>query len=193
MELREEEQLVNAVRSAKDDFGHNYPKKFGGAVAVEILRRKLQCCSIASSRRDVFVRDVPVETDLVIPYAGERPLMELLYEPHQVAVALEVKKSGIFGARGIQAIRRSFNLLREKGVCCAYFTFEDMKGYKFAGTPESLGCRCFTMAWHKTSEGPFEPTEEWKAFVDFLRERLEARDRGRAARACRAAPECPRR
>jgi hypothetical protein len=169
----DERDIVNKVRKAKEYFGPDCPKKFGGAAAVEILRAALNNEGIATSRRDVFVRGVSVEVDLIIPHSEEEPFMELLYDPHQVAVALEVKKAGIFGKAGLDSIRQNFDRLRAKGIRrCAYFTFEERRNYKWKGTPENLCCPCFTLAWQKNTDGPFEPTCDWKRFVTFLRKAI---------------------
>ena len=163
-------EIVNKVRKAKEDFGPNCPKKFGGAAGVEILRAALHDEGIATSRRDVFVRGVPVEVDLIVPHRDAKPVMDLRYEPNQVAVVLEVKKSGIFGKAGLDNIRQSFAQLRAKGIRrCAYVTFEDRRTYKWKGTRENLGCPCFTLAWHKKTDGPLELTRDWERLVTFLR------------------------
>ena len=51
------ENIIERVRKAKSDFGECYPKKFGGAASVEILRDELGKESILTSRRDVYIKD----------------------------------------------------------------------------------------------------------------------------------------
>ena len=164
------EEIVDKARKAKKDFGANCPKKFAGAVAIEILRAALNDEGIVTSPRDVFVRGVPVEVDLIVPYKDEKPFLGLLYEPKQVAVALEVKKSGSFGEGALDKIRFDFARLREAGIRCAYVTFEERQSYRWKATTENLGFPCFTLAWHKKTDGPLEPTQEWERLVGFLRE-----------------------
>ncbi len=48
--------------------------KFEGHLAVETLKQALADEGIASSARDVFVKGVPVELDLLIPRIGASPL-----------------------------------------------------------------------------------------------------------------------
>jgi len=167
------QEIVQSARRAKEDFGPGYPKKFGGAVSIEILRAALREEGIKTSRRDVFIRGVPLEIDLIVPKENAAPApFELLYEPEHVGVALEVKKLGAFAERGRDKIRDDFARLREAGVNCAYVTFEDRENYRWRPTRETVGFPCFALAWHKTTNGPLDPTrddEGWEALVSFLR------------------------
>lgn len=164
------EEIVEKARKAKKDFGAHCPKKFAGAVVVEILRAALNDEGILTSPRDVFVRGVPVEIDLIVPYKGEQPCLGLLYEPNHVAVALEVKKSGLFGEHALTTIRSNVAWLREAGIRCAYVTFEERQSYRWKATTENLGVPCFTLAWHEKTDGPLQPTQDWEHLVAFLRE-----------------------
>jgi hypothetical protein len=164
--------VVETARKVKKDFGPNCPKKFGGAASIEILRAALDEEGIGTSRRDVFIRGVPVELDLIVPRKDAKPWLELLFEPQQVAIALEVKKSGSFGEGTIDKIRADFAQLREVGVRSAYVTLEERGSYKWKATYENLGFPCFTLAWHKRTDGPLEPTEDWERLIGFLRKAL---------------------
>ena len=167
------EYIVTTTRKAKAAFGGKC-SKFAGAVTVEILKAALAKESIPTSSRDVFVRGIPVEVDLLVPRQGEKPALGLLYEPRQVAAALEIKNSGSFGRGTLEKIRRDFGLFREAGVCCAYVTLEERRSYRWAASAERLGYPCFTLAWHKVTGGPIETTEDWAALVEFLRRCLVA-------------------
>ena len=96
----------------------------------------------------------------------------MLYEPQNVAVALEVKKSGCYGKGGRKKVKKDFARLRELGVKCAYVTFEDRKSYCYRPTKKWLGFPCFALAWHKGSDNsvvPVKKGENWEAFVSYLR------------------------
>jgi hypothetical protein len=165
-------EIVECLRQSKIDFGDGYPKKFGGAAAIEVLRVELQVEGIPTSRRDVYVKGFSSEIDLLVPHSDASPWLELLYEPREVAVALEVKKTGSYGEKGREKIRDDFTGLAKLGVKCAYLTFEDRESYCYRPTTEWLGFPCFALAWHKDSDGPLLPVnegEDWEAFVSFLR------------------------
>jgi len=162
------------LRKAKMVFGDNYPKKFGGAAAIEILRAELKKEGIKTSRRDVFVKGFHSEIDLIVPKKNaKKPFLNLLYEPDEVSVALEVKKSGSFGEQGRDKIRTDFGSLKKLGVKCAYVTFEDRENYRWRPTKKTVGHPCFALAWHKNTDEPLEPTKDdegWEALVKFLRQ-----------------------
>jgi hypothetical protein len=172
------QEIVERLRKAKKDFGDFYPKKFGGAAAIEILRAELCEEGVLTSRRDVYVKGFSSEIDLLVPNKDAAPWLELLYEPREVAVALEVKKTGSYTEKGRDKIKDDFARLDKLGINCAYVTFEDRESYCWRPTQESLGFPCFALAWHKVSDGPLVPTkegEDWEAFVSFLRNAIAGR------------------
>ena len=171
-------EIVERMRKAKTDFGDCYPKKFGGAAAIEILRAELREEGILTSGRDVYVKGLSSEVDLLVPKKDAEPWLELLYEPREIAIALEVKKTGTYAESGRDKIKDDFARLDKLGVKCAYVTFEERESYRWRPTQESLGFPCFALAWHKVSDGPLIPTkeeEDWEAFVRFLRREIASR------------------
>jgi hypothetical protein len=166
------EEIVRQARSASKDFQLT-SRKFSGAMTAELVKKGLLDAEIQTSARDVFIRGTPFEIDLIVPYRGEEPTLGLLYEPRQVAAALEIKKMGSFGKQTLQTIRNNFNRLRELKVACAYVTLEERKSFRYKATEENLGgFPCFTLAWHKVSDGPLEDTQDWDKLLTFLRKRI---------------------
>src|SRR4051812_19425011 len=100
--------IVERLRKAKTDFGTCYPKKFGGAAAIEILREELRHEGIVTSCRDVYVHGFSSEIDLLVPHKNASPWLELLYQAGEVAVALEVKKHGSYALQGRDKIKEDF-------------------------------------------------------------------------------------
>lgn len=167
------EEIIGLTRTLKKNFGAKCPK-FAGAVTTEILKTALEAERIDTSQRDVFVRGIPIEIDLLIPRRGRnKPEVGILYEPTQVAVALEVKNSGAFGSGAVEKIGETFRSLRKQGIACAYVTFEERENHKWAASEERLGgFRCFTLAWHKATNGPLKFTTDWRDFVAYLKEQV---------------------
>lgn len=163
------EEIVRQARNASKDFRLKC-RKFLGAVTTELMRKVLADEGIPTSARDVFIRGIPLEIDLIVPHRGEEPFLGLLYEPRQVAAALEIKKSGSFGEQTLQTIRNNFNLLHQLKVKCAYVTLEERKSYRYAASEENLGFPCFTLAWHKDTDADVETTGHWEKLLAFLRE-----------------------
>jgi hypothetical protein len=159
-------QARNACKSFQAKCG-----KFAGAVTAELMKKHLGNAGITTSARDVFIQGIPLEIDLIVPYPKEEPTQGLLYEPRQVAVALEIKKSGAFGKQTIEATKNNFKRLRDRNVACAYVTLEERRSFIYRVTKENIGgFPCFTLAWHKVTGGILEDTQEWDGLVTFLRD-----------------------
>jgi len=169
----EEDELLGEICTAAETFGAKCTK-FGGAVTVEVLRRFLIRHRIPVSCRDVYIRGLPIEIDLLIPAKDAVPAYGILYEPQQVRCVLEVKKLGSFGEPTVKTVRVSFERIARLGgaIRCAYVTLEERKGYRFAITQETIGFPCFTLFWHWGSSKSLqrETSGDWKRLVEFLQE-----------------------
>ena len=146
----EESELFDSILQGKREFGAKC-KKFTGALTVEMLKRALEERGILVSPRDVFIRGLSIEIDLLVPKTGGNPKYGLLYEPEDVVAALEVKNLGSFGKETINRIRANFELIRQTNanIYCAYVTFTERRGYKWAITEENLGFPAYTLSWHQ--------------------------------------------
>lgn len=151
-------------------------RKFSGAMTTELIKKVLADEGIPTSPRDVFIRGIPLEIDLIVPHRGEEPTLGLRYGPRQVAAALEIKKMGSFGAKTLNTIRDNFNRLREIGVACAYVTLEERKTFRHKATEENIGgFPCSTLTWHRVMNGPLEDTQDWERLLAFIRNCVSAR------------------
>jgi len=115
------------------------------------------------------------EIDLLVLHKNASPWLDLLYDPREVAVALEVKKHGSYAMQGRDKIKADFARLGKLGVVCAYVTFEDRESDCYRPTEEFLGVPCFALAWHEGSNGPLLPTKDgegWEALVSFLQKAI---------------------
>jgi len=162
------QEIVERTWEATELFGKC--GKFGGSVTIEIIRQGLQGEGIRTSARDVFVDGVPIEIDLIIPRGCAKPTLgDLLYDPMEVAVALEIKKSGCYGRQSLNSIRHGFKQLAAKGVRCAYVTLEERKSYRYRATRKTVGAPCFTLHWHQPENEDFKATNDWEKLIAFLR------------------------
>jgi hypothetical protein len=141
--------------------------KFEGHVAVEILKEALAEERIETSGRDVFIRDLPIEWDLVVPRDGAAPEFNgLLYEPTQVKFAIEVKLSGICGGvKALDGIRKNFVIARDAGVRCLYISFCDRRSQ--AATTEKLGWPAFNLTW-SLGHNRREDAGDWPRLLNLL-------------------------
>jgi hypothetical protein len=158
-----ERELLLQVQEARLAFGAEY-NKLAGSVTVEVLRSFLLKLGVPVSARDVFIRGVPVEIDLLIPSPTATPRHELIYEPSDVRAAFEVKNRGAFPGATAK-IRQSFDLIRSSSpsIYCAYITLSERKTFKEQATAENLGADVYTLFWHKGSNKNrrYDPTEDW--------------------------------
>jgi hypothetical protein len=165
-----ERELLSLVQEARRDFG---PKcqKLAGSITVELIGDFLSRLGIPVSARDVFIRGVPVELDLLVPGPMTTPRHKLIYEPSDVLAAFEVKNLGAFPG-ALASIRRSFDLIRSAnpGIYCAYITLSERKNYKWKATAENLGADVYTLFWHNSSikNRRFDPTGDWDKLISKL-------------------------
>jgi hypothetical protein len=147
--------------------------KFRGAAAVELLRKVLMDEGIAVSNRDVYVRGLPIEFDLLALRGAQPPFNGLLYEAKGVNCIIEVKLSGLINAaKALPAMRRIFRAAKAAGMACCYVCICDRRSAIV--TERALGFRCFTLT-HAVGYGPrlkYEDTGDWPRLLKFLRDAL---------------------
>jgi hypothetical protein len=161
----DENDLLRRVTAAKAEFCMKC-SKYAGAVTAEVLREVLRWHGIATSARDVFVEQIPVEIDLVVPKLNAVPRDGMLYRAEDALAALEVKKAGAFGEATIRKTRATFELIRGRNprIQCAYVTLTERRGYKWAVTEANLGFPVYTFFWYR---GSSEKNRRYEASGDF--------------------------
>lgn len=173
--MGDEHDLLKRVQAAKQAFGVKC-HKLTGSVTVEVLRSAFLESGITVSSRDVFIRGVPVEFDLLIPAPTAVPTDGVVYDPSQVIVALEIKSAGSFGDDMLTSIRRAFGLVHQANprIYCAYVTLAERKDYRWAATDANLGAATFTLFWHNGSEKAprYDPTGDWARLVRALKSQV---------------------
>jgi hypothetical protein len=132
-------------------FEEVYCQKFSGALSVELIRHHLLKHGIPVSQRDVFIKNIPIEIDLVIPRRGASAKHRLLYEPDDVVAALEIKYRGAVGAKTLQTTRQNFKRITQdyKHIQCIYIAVNETATYKYAVRSASLGFPAYTLVWYR--------------------------------------------
>ena len=151
-------------------FEETYCKKFSGALAVELIRHDLKRAGIPVSPRDVFIKGVDIEIDLVIPKRGARPKYNLVYRPEDVVAALEVKYRGVFDNQGIDRIRANFHRIQRSNrqIQCLYVTVTETKGYKGAVYSTKLGYPAYTLYWYSDRTKEHRASGDWVKLLNRL-------------------------
>ena len=64
------------------------------------------------SERDVYIKGIPIENDLMVLRPGIKSENRILYDHEDILVVLEIKSRGSFGKSIIEGIRKNFNLIK---------------------------------------------------------------------------------
>lgn len=149
--------------------------KFCGAFTAEEIRKQLKSHNLPVSRQDVFIRNVPIQIDLLIhrPRASVR-YHGLMYEPDDVLAVLEIKYRGTFSADAIGRIHDNFQTIQRANtaIACFYLTVVETRGYKNAVTSQKLGYPAYTLYWY--GKGGYKKTNDWDKLVMKLKKRVSA-------------------
>jgi hypothetical protein len=165
-------KILEGIEAAKGQFGCKCGK-YSGALTVELAKSRLQLEGIRVSLRDVFIRGVPIEIDLIIPKKRAWKGEQLSYEPCDVLAVVEIKNAGSFGDSTIQRVRRNFTRIKAMNpeIWCCYLTLSERRGFRWAVTNENCGGEAYTMFWHSESgkKRLQESTGDWDRFLKEIR------------------------
>jgi len=167
--LREEIDRVYEQGFPKKAFPKKGCKKFRGALTVEVIREHLEHEGFPVSARDVFIKGLPVEIDLLIPKGGIKPDHGILFKPEDVLVVFEIKFSGNYGEKARTRLKEHFEEITASHnyIRCAYVTVIERFTYKWKIDPEFLGPNfgVFTLNWRDAG-----PEQGWDKLLAWLRE-----------------------
>jgi len=168
-----EDELYQMIAAAKEALGPP-SRKFSGTVTTELIRQALLDSGIPVSSRDVFIRGLPLEIDLLILSKGAKPRFEVLYEPSDVLACLEVKNAGSFGESTIQGTKTAFARARAviPDAQCFYVSLRERSGFRGAVTDENVAARAFTLFEYSGSGKCYRlwPTGDWPKLQQVLQD-----------------------
>lgn len=120
--------LLKSLKSAEKSLGFS-SRQFSGAICVSLLKELINSQGLSTSEKDVFIKDVPIEFDLLIVKPNSKPLHGLLWNPDNVIAALEVKKSGTISEDGIVKTNSDFGRLRtyHPHIKLFFITFSEIR------------------------------------------------------------------
>ena len=169
-------ELLKSINLAKQSFGPPC-SKYCGSLTTEFIRQALKDIGVQVSGRDVFIRGLPTEIDLIIHKRGITAENSLLYEPQDVLVTIEVKNAGSFGDKTIQSIKQNSAAIKQANnkIRCCYLTLSERKGYKWAISEANSGCESYTLFWHSGSGANRvdQPTGDWSRFLRNMKQYQE--------------------
>ena len=153
--------------------------KYVGALTVETIREALQKHGIPVSARDVFIRGIPIEFDLLVPrHNASCPLGGILYKPEDVIAVLEIKASGLFDYNSKSRIEKCFEEVRQKNpeIFCGYVTLSERHSFhekNFGGNEWA-----YPLFWYRQikREETYESTGAWQKLLSKLHSCIESRE-----------------
>jgi len=177
--MKKELKLLNKIMKFREEMRAT---KFIGALTTELLRKELIREGFNVSNRDVFIRGIPYELDLVILKKRARAQENLLYDSNQVLAVLEIKFRGIYSRDGVENIKRVFSSIKKvnKKIKCIYLTVSENTNYKYYPDEQKLGDFSFLLLERKTNlERAIEKrklriTGDWNKLLKvFMKEKIK--------------------
>jgi len=171
--------IWNEIRAAAESCSSVRPRertKLTGALAIEVIRRRLHETGIPVSGRDVFIKGNPTEFDTLVVRPSANPLCGIVYDPIDVAAVLEIKYSGVYSADVPTALQECFQSVKatHPHIECIYLTVCENPNFKFRIITATLGFPAFTLYWWgNTKRTIVEPGDAFTSFVACLENALE--------------------
>ena len=167
----EENIIRDEVEKAENSFGVK-SNKFSGALMIEVLKSHLERNGFSLSNRNVFIKGVKSEIDLMVVLKNAKPQHDIIYEPTDVIAAFEVKRSGSYGERDVHKIRNIFDNIIDKNpqIFCCYITLKERKNYKYKITSGNLSYQVYTLFFYEKDGEALKNNEgEWDNFLEKLK------------------------
>jgi len=141
---------------------------------MEVIRQALQDDGIPVSSRDVFIRRIPIEFDLIVPRHGvPSPADGILYKPEEVIAVLEIKASGLFDYNSKKRIEscRSKVLEANHNIFYGYVTLSERQSFHEKNFGEDEWAYPLFW-WHGRDK--YESTGSWKKLLNELHKCINA-------------------
>ncbi|UZE93027.1 MAG: hypothetical protein IB617_02605 [Candidatus Nealsonbacteria bacterium] len=171
--MKKELKLLNTIMKFRNEMRAT---KFIGALTIELLRKEFIKKGLNVSNRDVFIKGIPYELDLIVLKEGEKAQENLLYKPKQVIAVLEIKFRGIYSKEGVENIKKVFGSIKRvnKEIKCIYLTVSENTNYKYYPDEQKLGDFSFLLLERKTNleraieRGELHITGDWDKLIKVL-------------------------
>ena len=150
--------------------GRKYAKSVG-VVTTPVIRQHLMAHGFSVSERDVFIRGLPLEIDLLVTTPNAKPAHGVIYDPSDVLVALEIERSGASSTTAAHMKDACLSICGLVGavVPCAYVTLQERTGHKHH-PKECDEFQVFCLFWHTGERDRSKPniSEDWGRLLDWL-------------------------
>ena len=142
---------------------------------VESVRQALKANGINVSFRDVFIRGLPIEFDLLVPRPNTPCIDGILYKPDDVIAVLEIKASGLFDNNSKERIEKCFEEVRKTNpkIYCGYVTLSERQSFHEKNFGENEWA--YPLFWWHPLKGkePYKATGAWQELLSKLHTSIE--------------------
>jgi hypothetical protein len=147
-------------------------KKLLGAATAQTIRMHLIKHGFNVSQRNVYIKGIPNEFDLLLLKRGVSNHM-LIYPPDEILAVFEVKFRGSFGRPTIDGLIDVCKKIKDanRKISCLYITVLEGKTYKNKVTYANSGWNTFEMFYYKGDivTGPKEDTKDWYKLLKYIK------------------------
>lgn len=186
MEVNKEEKILETLIDIGKEMRertNKYPRKFIGALTIELLRKGLIKEGFNVSNRDVFIIGMHNELDLIILKKKQKARENLLYYPDQVVAVFEIKFNGTYTKNDISNIKKVFRSIKRlnKKILCLYLTISENSNFVYYPEEKKLGDYSFFLFLREISpledaieKGKLYKTGDWNKLIGILKKVKDA-------------------
>lgn len=172
----DEQEILDYVNGSWKNCGEKC-SKYVGALMMEVISKALQENDIPVSNRDVFIKGIPIEFDLIVPRHGVcDPVDGILYETEDVVAVLEIKASGLFDYNSKKRIEKCREDVRKANphIFYGYLTLSENQSFHEKNFREDEWVYPLFW-WHPLkNQDPYKSTESWQKLLSELHQRVNA-------------------
>lgn len=144
--------------------------KFKGTATVQILREHLSLKGYNVSNRDVYIKGVPHELDLLVLRKNVNNSL-IIYNPKDVIFVFEIKYNG---TTDLNYLSRVYNSIIEKNnkINCTYVTILEQQSWTKRFTKETIGFDYFVLYTYRSTTRmlPEMDMGGWEKLLKYLEE-----------------------
>lgn len=144
--------------------------KFKGTATVQVLRKHLSLKGYNVSDRDVYIKGVPNELDLLVLRKNVDKSF-IIYNPEDVIFVLEIKYNS---TTDLRQLLRVYNRIIEKNnkINCSYVTILDQHSWTKVFTKEAIGFDYFVLYTYRSTTRmlPEMDMGGWEKLLKYLEE-----------------------
>ena len=144
--------------------------KFKGTATVQVLREHLSLKGYNVSDRDVYIKGIPNELDLLILRKNVDKSF-IIYNPEDVIFVFEIKYNSTTNLKHLLSVYNCI-MKRNNKINCAYVTILDQNSWTKVFTKEAIGFDYFVLYTYRSTTRmlPEMDMGGWEKLLKYLEE-----------------------